>query len=106
MGTRRTGTKNRWKQWKPAQARRALAGWRASGLPLARYARRRGVSARRLSWWRDRLGGGGGGGGGGARWGRPSAPGAGGGAPAVAVTVRLPGEVTLEVSDVAAVSAE
>jgi len=108
MGTRRTGTKNRWKQWKPAQARRALAGWRASGLPLARYARRRGVSARRLSWWRDRLG----------EW-SDGAPGGGGArlvpaivtsapvvAPAVAVTVRLPGEVTLEVSDVAAVSAE
>lgn len=48
---RRTG----WKQWKPEQAKRALAAWRASGLPLATYARGRGVSARRLSWWRERL---------------------------------------------------
>lgn len=33
-----------------------VAAWQASGLPQAAFARRRGVSAQRLSYWRLRLG--------------------------------------------------
>ena len=32
-------------------ARQALEEWRASGLPLEAYARRRGIVAQRLRWW-------------------------------------------------------
>jgi hypothetical protein len=49
--------KHGWKQWTPAKARRTLAAWRRSGLPLATYARRHGFGAERLRWWRNRLGG-------------------------------------------------
>lgn len=45
----------RWTRWDAEQARRVLSGWRASGLPLATYAREQGLSAQRLRWWRDRL---------------------------------------------------
>ena len=102
MGRKSETTKRSWKQWKPAQARRELKAWRASGLPLGAYARLRGVTTTRLSWWRERLGEGS----------EPESseirlvpaivtsmpmpmP-----APGGAVTVRLPGDVTLEVSDV------
>lgn len=47
--------KRGWKQWTPAEARRTLAAWRRSGLPLAAYARQHGLAAKRLRWWRDRL---------------------------------------------------
>lgn len=47
--------KRGWKQWTPAEARRTLAAWRRSGLPLAVYARQHGLAAKRLRWWRDRL---------------------------------------------------
>ncbi len=101
MGRKSEREKRSWKQWKPEQARRELEAWRSSGLTLATYAERRGVTTTRLSWWRERLG-------------EPNEPTsemrlvpaivtsmprpmpASGGA----VTVRLPGEVTLEVSDV------
>jgi hypothetical protein len=33
-----------------------LAAWRKSGLSLAAFARRQGVNAERLRWWRKRLG--------------------------------------------------
>ena len=111
MGRKSETTKRSWKQWKPAQARRELKAWRSSGLPLAAYARMRGVTSKRLSWWHERLG----------EWSEPTEmrlvpaiatlplplplplpmpmpmpmPASGG-----AVTVRLPGDVTLEVSDV------
>lgn len=49
--------KSGWKQWTPTQARRALAAWRKSGLPLATFARQRGIGAKRLRWWKSRLGG-------------------------------------------------
>jgi hypothetical protein len=102
MGRESEATKRSWKQWKPAQARKVLEAWRSSGLSLSAYAQRRGVTPQRLSWWRERLGEG--------SEPEPSemrlvpaivtsmpAP-----MPALcgAVTVRLPGDVTLEVSDV------
>jgi len=34
-----------------------LAAWQKSGLPLATFARERGLGAKKLSWWRSRLGG-------------------------------------------------
>jgi hypothetical protein len=99
MGRKSERAKRSWKQWKPEQARRELEAWRSSGLPLPAYAERRGVTTTRLSWWRERLG-------------EPNEaasemrlvpaivtampmPESGG-----AVTVRLPGDVTLEVADV------
>ena len=55
MGTQ-TAQRSGWQQWKPEQAQTALAEWRASGLPLATFAKRRGISVQRLRWWRERLG--------------------------------------------------
>ena len=49
MGRKSETTKRSWKQWKPAQARRELKAWRASGLPLGAYARLRGFTTTRLS---------------------------------------------------------
>lgn len=46
----------RWRQWSPEEAQEVLAEWRASGLPLGRFARQRGQSAERLRWWKKRLG--------------------------------------------------
>lgn len=46
-----------WKQWTPAEARRALAAWQKSGLSLTTFARERGLGAKKLNWWRSRLGG-------------------------------------------------
>lgn len=39
-----------------AAGRALVAAWEASGLPQSVFARRRGVSAQRLSYWRLRLG--------------------------------------------------
>lgn len=39
-----------------AAGRALVAAWESSGLPQAVFARRRGVSAQRLSYWRLRLG--------------------------------------------------
>jgi len=47
--------KSGWKQWTKEQAQQALAEWKESGLSLAAFARERGISSRRLSWWRQRL---------------------------------------------------
>ena len=43
-------------RWTSEVARQALEEWRASGLSLEAYARRRGVVAQRLRWWRKQLG--------------------------------------------------
>jgi len=40
------------------EMRRLLVAQQCSGLSLAEFARRRGVRANTLSWWRHRLGGG------------------------------------------------
>lgn len=50
---RKIGTRARWTE---ADGRAALAAWEASGESLPSFARRVGVQAQRLSWWRDRLG--------------------------------------------------
>ena len=43
------------KYWTEAEARRVLAAWKASGLSAAAFARLRGLRARRLHWWKERL---------------------------------------------------
>lgn len=52
---RKIGTGVRWTE---EDGRAALAAWEASGETLTTFARRAGVQAQRLSWWRERLGGG------------------------------------------------
>jgi hypothetical protein len=54
--TRKPARKSGWRQWKAKDARRVMEAWRASGLPLATFARRRGLTPERLRWWRHRLG--------------------------------------------------
>ena len=44
------------KRWTEKEARRALAGWRRSGLSASEYGRVHGVQGQRLSWWSKRLG--------------------------------------------------
>lgn len=58
MGTRtkKPARKSGWRQWTAGEAREVLAAWKRSGLPLATFARRRGLSAERVRWWRQRLG--------------------------------------------------
>ncbi len=41
--------------WRETDARAALAAHRASGLSLAVFARRHGLTVQRLRWWRQRL---------------------------------------------------
>jgi hypothetical protein len=41
--------------WTEAHAKRLLEAHEKSGVSLAEFARREGVRARRLQWWRDRL---------------------------------------------------
>jgi len=53
QGSRRA--RARWRQWTAEEARRALEAWRVSGLPLATFARRRGLCAERVRWWRLRV---------------------------------------------------
>jgi hypothetical protein len=43
------------KYWTEAEARHVLADWKASGLTAAAFARLRGLRARRLQWWTERL---------------------------------------------------
>lgn len=85
-------------RWREPQARRALRWWRDSGLSASAFARAHGLNAQRLLWWRKRL--------------KPSAEPAL--APltfipaevtcaAAAAVVRLPGGITVELADVAAV---
>jgi transposase-like protein len=42
--------------WTADEARSVLAAWRASGLSICGFARKHGLTAQRLSWWRRRLG--------------------------------------------------
>lgn len=46
----------RWRQWKADEGRAAIAELASSGESVAEFARSRGVSIRRLSYWRKRLG--------------------------------------------------
>jgi hypothetical protein len=41
--TRKAVGKPRWRQWTTGEARRVMKAWRASGLPLATFARKRGL---------------------------------------------------------------
>jgi hypothetical protein len=41
--------------WRAEDARVVLAAWRESGLALAAFSQRHGVSRGRLVWWRDRV---------------------------------------------------
>jgi len=41
--------------WKQADAVRVLEAWKRSGESMAAFARRHGLGARRLSWWRERV---------------------------------------------------
>jgi transposase-like protein len=49
--------RRRWQQWTEADARAAFAEHEKSGKSLTGFARERGVSLRRLMYWRKRLGG-------------------------------------------------
>lgn len=51
---RKIGTGERWTE---EDGRAALAAWGSSGETLTTFARRAGVQAQRLAWWRERLGG-------------------------------------------------
>jgi hypothetical protein len=90
--TKKAAGKPRWRQWTAAEARRVLKAWRASGLPLATFARRRGLCAERVRWWRQRLGDG-----------HDPVEERLKLVPAI-VTVRAPGDVVVEIADVGAVS--
>ncbi len=45
----------RWQRWTEDEAREALADFATSGESAAGYARRRGISTQRLSYWSKRL---------------------------------------------------
>jgi hypothetical protein len=53
---RAAGRRTGWRQWTADEAREVLEAWRESGLPLATFARKRGLTAERVRWWRQRLG--------------------------------------------------
>lgn len=103
--------KNGWKQWTPAEARRELSAWRKSGLPLATFARSRGIGAKRLRWWKSRLGGAVSAAAAKPPQRKPRLIPAVATAPllqlsTVAVSIRVPGGPVLEISDVRAVPPE
>lgn len=56
----RAGRAQEWARvgyWTAEVAREALEAWRSSGGSMAGFARRHGLNAQRLGWWRKRLGG-------------------------------------------------
>ncbi len=57
MGKGTLDGKRRWRQWTEGQARGALEELAASGESAAAFARRKGISSRRIDYWRKRLGG-------------------------------------------------
>jgi len=103
--TRKPARKSGWQQWKVGEARRVMEAWQASGLPLATFARQRGLTPERVRWWRQRLG----------EWRAPGeealrlVPAVVTGLPpttgASVVTLRAPGDVVIEIADVSAVPA-
>ena len=59
MGRQATAQRTRrggWRQWTAAEAQKVLTEWKATGLPLATFAREQGLNDTRLRWWRTRLG--------------------------------------------------
>lgn len=56
MDGRRTADKDRlWRQWGEQEARQALAELAGSGESIPQFARRRGVSAQRIYYWKKRI---------------------------------------------------
>lgn len=45
----------RGKRWNAADGEAAVSAWRASGESISAFARRHGIDAQRICWWRDRL---------------------------------------------------
>lgn len=45
----------RWRQWRLEEAREVLVQWRRSGKSASAFARERGYSVRRLSYWSKQL---------------------------------------------------
>lgn len=89
-------------RWTTAEAERELGSWRRSGKPLAAYARECGVDVQRLHWWKRRLGAD-------ASAAVPEGPAFAAAfirTSPVAVTLRLGADLTLDIADPAAVSAE
>jgi hypothetical protein len=101
---RRAAGKPRWRQWKAAEARRVLKAWRASGLPVAAFARKRGLCAERVRWWHRRLGDGHAAGEESLKLVPAVVTGLSPSTTTNAVTVRAPGDVVVEIADVSAVS--
>lgn len=52
---RRRSRRRGWRQWREDEARAVLAELAASGESVAAFARRKGLSPQRLSYWRHRL---------------------------------------------------
>jgi len=48
-------TNSKAKHWTVDEARRVLGAWERSGLSMAAFCRKRGIRAKRLYWWRNRL---------------------------------------------------
>ncbi len=103
--TKKPACKSGWRQWKADEARRVVEAWRASGLPLATFARTCGVAPSRLQWWQRRLGD---------RDGSGDAPlrlvpaivtGLPLAAATAVVTLRVASDVVVEIADVAVVPA-
>ena len=55
MGREASAGGRHWKQWREEDARDVLSEHACSGQSLTRFARERGVSLRRLMYWRKRL---------------------------------------------------
>lgn len=92
------------RRWNAATARKVLGAWRASGVPLAVFAREHGIGVWRLGWWRKRFDAGAGPREGGAV---PIAPltflpaaVVSGGGERAQIAVRLPSGVEVEAADV------
>jgi len=49
---KRTGSRQ---YWTADTAAEVLSQWKSSGLSLSAFARRQGLTAQRIAWWRDRL---------------------------------------------------
>lgn len=56
-GGMKTENSTRARKWSAAEARAALDEWRRSGETVTGFARRHGMSAQRLYWWKKQLGG-------------------------------------------------
>jgi transposase-like protein len=54
-GSRTTDGRRRWQVWGEGEAREALAELSRSGESVAEFARRRGVSAQRVYYWKKRV---------------------------------------------------